>query len=208
MRITRNLVIAGAAALTLAGATALARAASSDTHVMTVQLPNGAVEQIRYTGDVAPQVVVAPAESPFVVSSVGDPFAMMQRISAMMNQEAAAMLQAVNPMAAQPFGAPIQAGVGGVPFGGEGYGVISAGAGAGVCTRSVEITYTGHGQPHVVSQTAGDCGHASGPAVPTGLPDSLTPSRNVKTIQVKDQTASPAARPYRSMVHQIADWQR
>jgi hypothetical protein len=214
MRITRSLLVASAAAFTLGGATTLARAADHDTHVMTVQLPNGAIEQIRYTGDVAPRVVVAPGASqvafPFVAASVGDPFAMMRRISAIMDQEAAAMLQAAGGMAAQPFGSPTQADVGAAPFGEQGYGVIATGA--GVCARSVEITYTGHGQPHVVSQTAGDCGRSAGSAVPAQLRGPMALPRDAKTIQVKDHTASSATHPDPSpdpsMVRQIADWER
>ena len=40
-------------------------AAQGATHVLTVRLPGGAVEQIRYTGNVPPEVMVAPDAAAF-----------------------------------------------------------------------------------------------------------------------------------------------
>ena len=56
VQFVRTAVTAAAAALVFAGAAA---AQSGNTHTMTVQLPNGGVAQIRYAGDVAPQVIVS-----------------------------------------------------------------------------------------------------------------------------------------------------
>lgn len=69
MRKIRTAVLAGVAAIAAAGA---AMAASQDTHVMKVALPDGSVARIEYKGDVAPKVVVAPARSlPVPISFVG-----------------------------------------------------------------------------------------------------------------------------------------
>lgn len=189
----RNALLAGAAVVTLAGAASLAQAQTTDTqagvHVMTVQLPNGAVQQIRYTGDVPPRVVFVP-----VAQQVDSPFAMMQRMSEQMDRQMAMMMQAFSPMMAQPFaGGPIQAGFGVMP------------AGAGVCMRSISVTYSGNGQPHVVSKTAGDCGPATPAAnAPVALPETVAPAPTLHTIQVKDE--HPVGQPaYRALVIPATD---
>lgn len=181
----RNALLAGAAIFTLAGGASLAQAQTADpaVHVMTVQLPNGAVQQIRYTGDVPPRIVLVP-----VVQSVELPFAMMQRMSAAMDRQIATMMQAFAPMMAQPFATgPMEAGFGAMP----------AGAGAGVCMRSISVTYTGHGQPQVVSKSAGNCGPAAN--TPAATPETVAPAPSVRTIQVRDD--HPVGQPaYRAMV--------
>jgi hypothetical protein len=65
------------------------------THVSTVRLPNGQVEQVRYTGDVPPTVTLAPDVAPtaYVLAS---PFAMLERMSADMDRQAAALFQALD----------------------------------------------------------------------------------------------------------------
>jgi hypothetical protein len=207
MSVSRTLLFAGATAVALAGAASLANAQTDNAHVMTVQLPNGAVEQVRYTGDVPPQVVLAPDASPIAMSAAAyDPFVVMQRISAMMDQQAAEMLSAFGGMADAPFASPLtQAGFGMLPHGANGNRVMSIRNVPGVCMRSLEITYTGNGQaPHVVSQTSGDCGAAHGAAEPAELPATPAPSRGVKTIQVK----ADGAQSYQAMVHPIVAWQR
>ncbi len=189
----RNALLAGAAVVTLAGAASLAQAQTVDTpanvHVMNVRLPDGSVQQIGYTGDVPPRVVFVP-----VAQQVESPFAMMQRLSEQMDRQMAMMMQAFSPMMAQPFaGAPIQAGFGAMP------------AGAGVCMRSVSVTYDGSGQPHVVSKTAGNCGPAAPAAnAPVALPETVAPSPSLRTIQVKDE--HPAGQPaYRALVIPATD---
>jgi hypothetical protein len=190
----RNALLAGAAVVILAGAAGFAEAQTPDrsgaVHVMTVRMPNGMVQQIRYTGDVAPQIVLVPVAQP-----VESPFAMMQRMSAEMDQQMAMMMQVFSPMMAQPSAsAPIAAAFGNMP------------AGAGVCMRSISVTYMGNGQkPQVVSQTSGNCG----PAAPVGAVNApvVAPERTVPavpTIQVKDER--PVGQPaYRGLVVPVAD---
>jgi hypothetical protein len=61
----RIALLAGAAGIVLAGLTGLATARTvtnpAQTHVLNIRLPNGQVEQVRYTGDVPPTVILAPA---------------------------------------------------------------------------------------------------------------------------------------------------
>ena len=160
MRPSRTVLLAGAAALGLTGMAHFAQAEPANTHVMTVQLPNGAVEQIRYTGDVPPEVILAPDAAAFE-----SPFTVLERMSALMDRQAEAMLRAVSTMAAQPLYPPTtEAAFGRLP------------PGASVCMQSVEITYTGNGQPpHVVTRSAGECGPSHGASVPAELPGSPAP---------------------------------
>jgi hypothetical protein len=186
MRLSRTVLLAGVAALGLAGVAGMAEAQTSNTHVMTVQLPNGAIEQIRYVGDVPPQVVVVPNAVSFE-----SPFAALEQMTALMNRQAEAMLRSVRTMAMQPVPVPMTE----AAFG-------PAAPGPGVCMRSVQITYTGNGEaPHVVSRTAGDCGPSGGSAVPAELPGPVGPAvpAHSRTIEVK--AGSPDQRP----VHRVAE---
>jgi hypothetical protein len=183
MRLSRLVLAAGAAALALAGIAGVASAETADTHVMTVRLPNGMIGQIHYTGDVLPQVVVAPG--PVAVES---PFAVLDRMTAMMDRQAEAMMRTINAMMAQSFPSTTEAAFGAVP------------AGAHVCMRSVQITYTGHGQPQVVSQASGDCGSSGSTAAPVQLQTPSAPAHRPQTIEVK------AGSPYQDLVHPAGPW--
>jgi hypothetical protein len=174
-----NVLLAGAAVVALAG---VARAQGSDVHVMNVRLPDGSIEQIQYTGDVAPRVVLAAPQAVAMES----PFAMLERMSAEMNRRAAAMFQAMNAAMAMP------------PAGPAGLTQAATSAGAGFCMRSVQVTYTGNGQPQVVSHTSGNCGPTTG-AAPAALPTAPAPRNDMKTIEVK------ADKPYQELVRPVAD---
>ncbi|PPQ29176.1 hypothetical protein [Rhodopila globiformis] len=184
MRPSRTVLAAGAAVLALTGLAGVASAETANAHVMTVRLPDGTIEQIRYSGDVPPRVVIAPDTAAFA-----SPFAMFDQMTALMDRQAAAMMRTINAMMAQPFPGPAtEAAFGAVP------------AGAGVCMHSVQITYTGHGQPRVVSQTSGDCGASGATAVPVQLPAAPVPAHNPHTIEVK------AGNPYHNLVHPLIAW--
>ena len=59
-------------------------------------------------------------------------------------------------------------------------------SGPGVCMRSVQITFTGNDRaPHVVSQTAGDCGLAKGEAAPATLLNAPVPNRTPRVIEAR-----------------------
>ena len=66
MRVFRTALVAGAAVIAVAGISGVATARDLNTHVMTVQLPGGGVAEIRYTGDLPPQVVLGPAPTALV----------------------------------------------------------------------------------------------------------------------------------------------
>jgi hypothetical protein len=192
MRLSRTVLAAGAAVLALTGLAGVTSAETANTNVMTVRLPNGAVEQIRYTGDVPPQVVFVPQAVAYE-----SPFAMLGRMTAMMDRQAEAMMRTINAMMAQPFPSrTTEAGFGAIP------------AGSSVCMRSVQVTYTGQGQPQVVSHTAGDCGQAGsapgsasgGTPAPVQLPAPAAPTHDPRMIEVRGST------PYQGVVHPAGPW--
>lgn len=170
----RIALLAGAAGIVLAGLTGMATAQTvtnpAQTHVLNIRLPNGQVEQVRYTGDVPPTVTLAPDTAMQVVFpsfGPGSPFALLERMSADMDRRAASMFRHIDAM-------PPNAG---------GFAVVPALSGPGVCMRSVQVTYTGNGQaPHVVSQTAGDCGPTHGSTAPVMLPSAPVPHRTAPDL--------------------------
>jgi len=167
MNAVKPLLLAGLASVAVAGYAGFARAGTPDVKTMTVQLPGGGIEEIEYTGDVAPQVSLLPA------TPVGmpDPFAALAQISAEMDQQAAAMMNAMNAMAAGAMGQPgalVPAAFGQLPPG-------------SACFQSVEITAMGDGQaPQVVSHSSGNCGGGQpGLGIPAGAVPAALPAAPV-----------------------------
>lgn len=172
MRKIQTLLIAGAAALALGGAAALAGDKAAGTHTMTVQLPGGGVAHIEYTGAVKPRVTFADSAAavdplwpaPRVLfGDAFEPFAFwpgdvareMQRIRTMMREMSAAV---------PPDGALLQAGDGTVAPGSYSYSFTSTTTGGKTCARTVQVTAsTGGGKPEVVERTSGDCQGAAAP---------------------------------------------
>jgi hypothetical protein len=206
MQTTRIALLAGVAAMALAGLTGIAEAGSPETHVLTLRVPDGQVEQVRYMGDVPPTVVLTPAATAalaappdsfaadsFAADSfaadpfAADPFAMFEQISPALDRQETAMFRIINAMA-EPNG--------------TGFATIPVLAGPGVCSRSVQITFGGNGQaPRIVSRPFGDCGVAHGKPAPVMLPNA--PARK----PAPDIVQAQAAKPYLALVHHVGDWQ-
>ena len=93
MRFARTTILAGGAALLLAGTAAFA---AEKLHTMEVSLPDGSVAQIEYRGDVAPRVAVQPVDA--VPVAFVDPFAQFDRMAAYMEAQHHAMMQQVAAM--------------------------------------------------------------------------------------------------------------
>jgi len=214
MQSVRTALLAGAAAVSLAGLSGAATARDFNTHVMTVQLPDGSVAEIRYTGDVPPQVMFnsAPAAwDAFVpVGSFfgpGSPFTMLDRITAEMDREAASLMRRAEMWANAPaFGVtrPIEAALGNLPPGAQSYTMVSTWSGNGVCTQSVEITSPANGgQPRVVSYSSGNCASSPGSTGVIGTPRAPAPVRGPDILE----TRAPGAQPYPDLVREAA-WQR
>jgi hypothetical protein len=187
MRTTRLALLTGAAAIILAGYAGIAQAKSPETHVLTLRLPDGQTEQVRYVGNVPPTVILAP-DAMASWSEPANPFAMLDQISAQMDRQAQTLLSEIDAMGAPQL---------------TGFASIPAMAGPGVCMRSVEITYTGGGAaPHVVSHSAGDCGATGEGATPATVPNAVPAKPGPEVIQAK------APSPRRGLLHMVSDWQR
>ncbi len=164
----RSVALMGLAASLATGA---AMAASHDSRVMTVDLPDGSVARITYSGDIAPKVRIVPEAriSPVWFDPVpAAPFAMLERISRDMDRNLAAMMRQADAMeAASPAAADGMTFVSqeAMPAGTVRYSYVMTGNGRSYCSKSVRITSDGSGaKPMVVSQSSGDCGDGPAPA--------------------------------------------
>jgi len=184
MRPLTTTILAGCAALAIAGIYQHAGAKSAvpqQEHVLTVQLPDGQVEQISYSGNVAPGVYIS--DSPFAAfisdapaAAPVTPFADIDQMMASMDQQIDQMMQQNQAMALQPFagidassGELTQAAFGKLPAGASSYLLVSTLSPKGECTRSVEVTEpTNGGVQHVVSHDSGNCRDVPSPTVTTG----------------------------------------
>jgi hypothetical protein len=159
MRLTRTTILAGGAALLVAGTAA---AAAEKLHTMNVDLPDGSVAQIEYAGDVAPKVAVAPV-------AYADPFLQLDRVAAYMEAQHQAMMQQFAAMeqtaaragTAQPGQMTL---TGNLPAGSHFTYVSSTTDGRG-CTQTVEYSSDGSSaQPKVTRTSAGSCDKATNDA--------------------------------------------
>ena len=197
MSLSRTTLRAGTAALAVVGFAGIAVAQTAQTHVMTVRLPGGGVEQIRYVGDTPPPIYIN--DGPAVVAAMpslfgpDSPFAEMERISAAMDREADRMFREAAAVAANP-AALTTAALDSQPAGAHEYSFVSTVTGNGACSRSVEITSQGNGAPpHVVTHTSGNCGRG-GPSVqmPTQAPLAPAPSNRPRMIMTKATGTHPS----------------
>ena len=188
--------LAGAAALAAAGT---AIAAPAKDHVLKVALPDGTVEQIRYSGDIAPRIVVVPARTvPVAPIAWFDeaPFAMFDQIAAEMDRQSDAMLRQAAMLAAQPASPDAKvdyAAFGNMPAGTVHYSFVSTSTGRGTCSRSIQLTSFGAGQqPKMVSQSSGDCAAADKvvPAAGNAAPAAIAPVTPAK-LDVKPARTAP-----------------
>jgi hypothetical protein len=184
----------------LAGLAGSALAGGSETHVMTVQLPGGGIEQIRYSGNVAPEVVFGPAADIGYWGWDG-PFADLARISAEMDRAMTGMFREIQALPAMPVDGWSEAGLANLPPGAQSYSYVSTISGNGVCGRSVEVTSEGAGhKPKVVTKSFGNCS-ADG-AAPSALPGAGAPARP-DTVQIKS-APSRHANPYGGLVQEVS----
>lgn len=166
----RVTALAGAAVLATAGtAFAATPKANTDTHVMTVPLPDGSVARVEYTGNIAPKVTVQPRPlgefgwAPMALPS----FAGFDRMMEQMNRETEAMMRQAQQIAHQPPGAATGyvASYGNMPAGATSTTIVSYSNGGRTCTRTTETVSQGAGKaPKVTSSVTGDCGAAASPA--------------------------------------------
>jgi len=192
MRLTRKAVLAGIASLAVAGAAFAAEAPRF--HTMIVNLPDGAVAHVRYSGDVAPTVTVdrAPAYDPIGLYAGLDPapFVALDRIAAEMDRQAAAMLSRAHDGGAPGFDLLA---AGGLPAGAAGYSFVSQTTSDGSCTRSVEMTKAGpNAKPNIVTHESGDCG-GDGVAPQPSAPGAAHPDASAALKPVKPTSSVPGS---------------
>lgn len=159
----RAFLLAGAAAA-IAG-TALA--ATSNSHVMNVSLPDGSVAHVEYVGNVPPKVTVVRAPLSRDAWMTGLPsFAGFDRMFEQMDRQ----MRQIEQMARQPIGAPGTvpgmnvASYGNLPAGADSVSVVSVSNGGSSCTRTTEVVSQGPGKPpRVTTNVSGNCGAAAQP---------------------------------------------
>ena len=155
-------------AVALAGT---AYAASRNTHVMNVSLPDGSVARIEYVGTTAPKVTVAPTRvAPDLWATDAIPgFAPFDRMFEQLNVQ----MRELDQMARQPLNASNMnvASYGGLPAGANSVSVVSYSNGRSTCTRTTEVVSQGSGKaPKVTTNVSGTCGGSAQSAPkPTAL---------------------------------------
>ena len=107
----RTAALIGAVVLAAAGLAGASAGELARTHILTVRLPDGSIEQIRYVGDLPPRIHwtqdPAPLFSPgFERMDMNSPFAALDRMSAEMDREAQALLNQTARLQDSAFGFP------------------------------------------------------------------------------------------------------
>jgi len=177
MRSLRKIILAGAAAIALAGVAGLAAAEIKNVHMLDVRLADGSLAHIRYVGDTPPTVSFTSAPTAFSIPSPASDtfgpesaFAALERISEAMDRQADMMLREAAAPSAPPFIGPgmTQVDLGKLPPGADGFWMVSTISGDGVCTRSIQHRSLGDGKPpQVLTRTSGACAaDPQGPALP------------------------------------------
>ncbi len=167
MRLLRKALLAGAAALAAVGLAGVAAAQiAAASHVLDIRLPDGTRERIRYVGDTPPEVRLEPARAAAIDGPAfadpfgpGSPFAALRRLSAEMDRQAAAMLREAEGLPSM--GGLMQADLGALPSGAQGFTVVSTMTGDGICTRTTRYVSAPGAAPKVVAHTSGQCGGAA-----------------------------------------------
>jgi len=160
-------VLAGVAAVALAGSAAMSAGKSPPLHQMNLRLPDGGTVHVEYTGNVPPRVSVgrAPLDMAwpsFADFGFGPSFSELQRISANMDRQMEMLLRQAESGMRQPMvGADnglqtIDADS--LPPGTMSYSFVSSSDGRTSCSRMVEVTKPANGaKPKVVTHSSGDC---------------------------------------------------
>lgn len=202
MRVIATTILAGVGSLVLAGSVA---AQGLPAHTITIQLPNDTIEEIHYSGNIAPRVEFLPAPIPasvgdsrFWAFAPGSPYATMEQIAAEMDRDAAAMLQQALSLTAQPMPRLVPlvtVNAGDLPRGAQAYSFVANFSDNGVCTRSMEIVSGGPGvPPRVIAHSSGSCGAT--PSVigtPRELPDAVPTQNAPQGLPVRYRQPKPSS---------------
>ena len=206
MQKLRTLALIGAALLAAAGLAGASAGELARTHILTVRLPDGSIEQIRYLGDRPPQIHwtqdPAPLLSPgFEPVDMNSPFAALDRMSGEMDREAQALLNETADLRDPVFGFPdtfAMVDLARPAPGARSVSVVSTLSGGRVSTRSVEVYASPEGgRPRIVTRTSGDCGPNHRRSLPSAIQPPGEPVRGRPgLIEVNDRPSeTPAPTP-------------
>lgn len=197
MQKLRTAAVIGAALLAAAELAGASAGELVKTHVLTVRLADGSLEQIRYAGDRPPRISFGDQPAPllsqgFESFGADSPFALFDRMTAEMDREAAALWNETARLSDStllPPGAPTAVDFPNLRPGARSFSVVSTLSGGHMCTRSIEYSASSDGgRPRIVTRTSGDCGpdhrHSPPSAVRRGVqPIHSTPG----LIEVNDR---------------------
>ena len=192
------------AMLATLGVAVIAGAATAAQKTMLVAFPDGSVQHIAYPENAAPRILVVQAPEPISLFSTGSPFAEMERISAMMDAQADAMLrqaammqeQVVAHGSDQPGKGIVMTNAQGQPVGVMHYSFTSSTTSADGCTRTVRYSSNGSSgdQPKLLRTSAGNCAEgapAIGPA--QGHDRTITPTATMPVAKPKPKITPVSA---------------
>ena len=132
------------------------------------------------------------------------PFAVLDRISAEMDRQAASLFEQAQMLAREP-AQVTEAAMRNLPAGSQSYSYVATFNGNGVCAKSVTMTSQGNGAPpKVVTRTSGNCAAVSGSEPGSvGLP--TAPANAPRLTEANAQ----GAQPYAGLVRPIpTHWER
>ena len=166
--------------LCVAAGAGTAAAATRNSHVIEVSLPDGAVAHVEYVGKVAPKVTIEPAANADDQWAPLPSFAGFDRMIDEMNRRTEAMMDRAQQLELGPAHGsadPYFASFGNSPAGMSSTTIVSYSNGSGTCTRTTEAISRGPGKaPKVSSSVTGSCGTSASPVrpVPSSAPISRT----------------------------------
>jgi len=201
MRIIPTLLVATVGSLGFAGAVA---AKSLPTHTMTLQLPDGVVEQIHYRGDVPPLVSILPDAGTLMSFTPGlwavDPaasFAQLDQVASQIERDALTTLREASSIEVPTIPGPaqlIRMASRQLPPGTKSFSFVETVSPSGVCTHSMEITHAGpDAKPQVVTHSSGDCSPQPTFSGPSARPGTIPPVEQSGVLQIKADSAMPTA---------------
>jgi hypothetical protein len=124
------------------------------------------------------------------------PFVALDRISAQLDRETAALLQQANALQPQTWPSTdslMRVEAGKLPAGVQDYSFVSTVSGAGVCGKSVQITSNGAGRkPRVVTRTWGRCGSSPSASATTTTDRQPPTTQDPRLLQVRYEGAAKA----------------
>jgi hypothetical protein len=167
-----TIALAAVGVLAIGGAAAAADKPAS--HVMDVELPDGATAHITYYGNVAPQVRIVPG--PVAWAPMAFPrFRNLDAVMAQMERQRQVLMKQAETLSRRPVaarGTPVNVvSYGSAPARTNSVSVVSVTNGSGTCTRTTRVVSQGAGKPpKVTSDLSGTCSAGTAGPQPQSKP--------------------------------------